>query len=113
MANRKLDIKDARMCASCGKTPFKNIDLYVVEISQGFVNERAIREFVGMTIQLDNNPALADMFVGNRTLAELMPAMRVLICHDCFLTNDHSLAAYWEKAYEEEKERKEEEEKTA
>jgi len=104
---RTLDIKEAEMCMSCGDTPFKDIDLYIIEISQGIINQRTLREFGGMTMLVGGHPALADMFVARRNIANLMPAVRVTLCHKCFLMEDHSLAALWEKGIAKQKEESE------
>ena len=105
---RTLDIREAEMCMSCGETPFKDIDMYIIEISQGIINQRTLREFGGMTMLVGGHPALADMFVARRDIATLLPAVRVTICHECFLMKEHSLAALWEMGMA--KQRKESEE---
>lgn len=105
---RTLDIKEAEMCIACGETPFKDIDLYIIEISQGIINQRTLREFGGMTMLVGGHPVLADMFVARRDIAKLMPAVSVTICHKCFLMKEHSLAALWEKGMAKQKEKSEE-----
>lgn len=106
---RTLDIKEAEMCTSCGDTPFKDIDLYIIEISQGIINQRTLREFGGMTMLVGGHPALADMFVARRDIAILLPAVSVTICHECFLMKEHSLAELWEKGMAKKQEKESEE----
>lgn len=91
----KMDIRDAQMCASCGKTPLKNIDFYEITIAQAIVNPNALQQFGGLMMQLGGNPALADVFTPDRTIAEVLPPKKVHICHDCFLMKEHHLAALW------------------
>ena len=102
-----IDIKECKMCRCCGETPLKNLDLYVIDISQALVDHRVIQEFGGLRMMMNGSDVLADMFMSKRDLAEFVSTTRIMLCQKCFIGEDHNLALYWS----EKKDLEEEEEK--
>jgi hypothetical protein len=96
---RKMDLKEAQMCALCEKTTLKDVVFYTVKIGQAVVNHRALQQFGGLMMKFGGGPetaALADVFTPERTIAEVLPEKEVHICHDCFLGGDGLvLARLW------------------